>query len=51
VNNIIRQRVNLKAGEYIIGLKYAARSGYVKTSGFSVYWNGKLVEPFFGKDE
>ena len=51
MNNIIRQRVYLKAGEYILKLKYAARTGFVKTSAFSVYWNGKVYAEIYGKDD
>jgi hypothetical protein len=51
VNNVIRQRVSLKSGEYYLQLRYAARAGYVNTSAFSVYWNGKPVSKIDGKDE
>jgi len=41
VNNSIKQKFYLKGKEYNLQLKYAAREGYVKTSAFSIYWNGK----------
>ena len=49
-NSAIRQRLPLKAGKYILRLKYAARIHNIHTSSFSIYWNGEIVEKIDGKD-
>ena len=49
-NSIIKQRLPLKAGKYILQLKYAARINNIHTSSFSIYWNEKFIAKIDGKD-
>ncbi len=49
-NSVIRQKLFLKTGKYILQLKYAARIRHIYSSSFSIYWNDKVVDKIDGKD-
>ena len=43
---------NLKRGEgYELKFSYAARSGFVNTSGAKVYWNGEVIQEYLPEDD
>ena len=50
-NDILRQKLELRKGEYNLELDYAARSGFVGTSEMSVSWNGQNVKTIKGEDD
>ncbi len=50
-NDILRQRLNLKAGRFFIEIEYAGREGYVSTSQFSLSWNGVKLRTIKAQDE
>lgn len=50
-NDILRQKLDLQGGEYILELDYAARSNYVTTSQMSVSWNGQKVKTVKPQDD
>ena len=50
-NDILRQKINLEQGSYVLQLRYAARSGCVATSEMGIFWNGQKVRSIKGQDE
>jgi hypothetical protein len=51
VNDVLRQKFDLKEGQVTLELQYAARSGSVATSEMSISWNGQKVKYIKGEDE
>lgn len=50
-NDILRQKVNLKAGRFFIEIEYAGRVGSLSTSQFSLSWNGVKLRTIKAQDE
>ena len=51
VNDVLRQKFDLKEGQVTLELQYAARYGSVATSEMSISWNGQKVKYIKGEDE
>ena len=50
-NDVIRQKIKLEQGPYVLELQYAARSDFLESSQMSISWNGQKVKLIKGEDD
>ncbi len=50
-NNILKQRISLKPGHYLLSFRWAGRTTHITSSAMSIYWNNQKIFEVSAKDK